>query len=52
MFQIPQYIGPYLAYQALGEDAVAALIHEVAERWGGRRDGSILRRDEEGNVCP
>jgi hemerythrin-like domain-containing protein len=52
LFQIPQYIGPFLAYQALGKAAVAALVDEVAERWGGRRDGSTVRRDEYGEVVP
>lgn len=52
MFQIPQYIGPHLAYQTLGEAAVAELIDEVAERWGGRRDCSVVRRDENGEVWP
>ncbi len=52
MFQIPQYIGPHMAYQALGQEVVKTLIDEVAERWGGRRDCSIVRRDEDGNVCP
>jgi hemerythrin-like domain-containing protein len=52
LFQIPQYIGPFLAYEALGEAVVAELVDEVAERWGGRRDGSEVRRDEYGEVVP
>jgi hypothetical protein len=37
MFATPRYAGPYMARQALGEEAIAALIDEVASRWGGRR---------------
>ncbi len=38
MFAIPRYAGPHMALQALGEQAIAALIDDVASRWGGRRN--------------
>jgi hypothetical protein len=42
MFKIPQYAGPYMAFQALGEDAIVQLIDEIAARWGGRRAANPL----------
>ena len=36
MFAIPRYAGPYMARQALGHEAIVALIDDVASRWGGR----------------
>jgi hypothetical protein len=36
MFSIPRYAGPYMACQALGREAIAALIDDIASRWGGR----------------
>jgi hypothetical protein len=32
MFRVRRYAGPYLAYRALGEDSIAALIEEMASR--------------------
>ena len=42
MFRIPQYAGPYMAFQALGEEAIVHLIDEFAARWGGRRAANPL----------
>ena len=36
MFEIPRYDGTYMARQALGHEAIVALIDDVASRWGGR----------------
>lgn len=52
MFKIPEYVGPYRAYQALGEDALIGLIEQSASLWGGRREGGVLVRDAEGQVTP
>jgi len=52
MFKIPDYVGPYRAFQALGEAAIADTIAEFASLWGGRRDYDIAPRDEEGHVDP
>ena len=37
MFAILRYPGPYMARQALGDNAIAALVDDVASRWGSRR---------------
>ncbi len=43
MFRIPQYVGPYMAYESLGEEAIAELIDEIASRWGGRHSPDVLK---------
>ncbi len=43
MFRVPRYVGPYMAYRELGEDAVIALLDDVASRWGGRRASNPLK---------
>ena len=43
MFRIPQYVGPYMAYESLGKEAIAELIDEIASRWGHRRSPNPLK---------
>jgi len=43
MFRTPKYAGPYMALEALGEEAIVQLIDDHAERWGGRRAPNPLR---------
>ncbi len=43
MFRIPQYVGPYMAYESLGKEAIAELIDEIASRWGDRRSPDVLK---------
>jgi len=43
MFKIPKYAGPYMAFKALGEDAIAQLIDDNVARWGGRRAPNPLK---------
>lgn len=52
MFKIPDYIGPYMAFQALGEAAIVEIIEDCASLWGGRRDYDIAPRDADGRVAP
>ena len=42
MFKIPQYIGPYMAYESLGKETITELIDEIASRWGDRRSPNVL----------
>lgn len=50
MFRMPSYIGPYMAYEELGEAAIVEIIDGLASLWGGRRDQGIIGRDENGDV--
>jgi len=43
MFKVPQYIGPYKAYESLGEETISELIDEITSRWGGRRSPDALK---------
>lgn len=52
MFKIPDYVGPYMALQALGETAIIGIIDGCASLWGGRRDYDVASRDAEGQVAP
>ncbi len=42
MFKVSDYAGPYMAYQAMGAEAIATLVEEMAARWGGRRSPSLV----------
>ena len=42
MFRIPQYVGPYMAYESLGKETITELINEIAARWGDRRSPNGL----------
>ena len=43
MFRIPQYVGPYMAYESLGKEAIGELIDDIAARWGDRRSPDSLK---------
>ena len=43
LFRIPRYVGPYMAYETLGEEAIGELVDEIAARWGGKRTADPLR---------
>ena len=43
MFRIPQYVGPYMAYESLGKQAITELIDEIAASWGDRRSPDVFR---------
>ena len=43
MFKIPKYAGPYMAFKALGEEAIVQLIGDSAAMWGGRRAPNPLK---------
>ena len=50
MFQTNDYAGPHLAYQTLGEQAIAALIDEITQRWGPRLNKKAVDRNASGDV--
>ncbi len=52
MFQTKGYAGPYLAYEILGEEAIASLIDEYARRWGPRQQKKIDRNADGDVVLP
>lgn len=52
LFMIPDYIGPYMAYQELGPEVILELIEEQAALWGGRRETGVASRDANGDVQP
>jgi hypothetical protein len=46
MFRIKGYAGPYMATRVLGEAAIRELVESVTARWGGRRNGAVVRPGE------
>jgi hypothetical protein len=47
MFRTKGYAGPYMAAKALGEQTICELVDSVLARWGGRRDGAIVKQTQE-----
>lgn len=50
MFRMPQYVGPVMAYEALGGQVIERMIDDLVAVWGGRRDPGTMRRDGQGDV--
>jgi hypothetical protein len=50
MFQTKGYAGPYLAFEILGQEAIASIIEEYAQRWGPRQRKQVTDRNADGDV--
>ena len=51
MFQTKGYAGPYLAYEILGQETIASVIDEHAQRWGPRLQERTIDRSTDGDVA-
>jgi len=50
MFQTRGYAGPFMAYQALGEEKIVSMIEQIAQRWGGREKTHAVDRHPTGEI--
>ena len=50
MFDNSGFVGPHMAIQTLGAEAIDALIDEVAQRWGPFLGKRTTDQNEEGDV--
>ena len=50
MFKTQGYVGPFLAYQTLGEDAIRRVIAELEPLWSGRRPEAQSTPDTNGRT--
>src|SRR5262245_22783125 len=47
MFNTRGYAGPHMALALLGEQTIRELVDMVLARWGGRRNGQVLKETNE-----
>lgn len=50
IFRMPQYVGPAMAYEALGREVIERMLDDLVAVWGGRRDPGTMKRDGQGDV--